>query len=531
MNRSLLYRGLLVLAVVLISVWAAWPLDEKINLGLDLRGGMHLVLRVETEDAVRSELAKDMDRLVRLAEEEGITGLSARPATVEAGGPRHAFVVTGATGEQADTLIDLAREQLRTSQGAQAWDVTRSGGELVFEMAAAHVLDIERLAVRQARDTISNRVDIYGVAEPEIRPVSGTDRIVVQLPGVDDPERVRDLIQRTAFLEFRLTEYPRSGGFGAPTREEVLANYGGRLPEGIEILQSTEREEGTGWYAVQRRPVITGRDLKSARPGPGQYNEPVVMFTLTPEGGRLFGEATGANVGRGLAIVLDGRVVSAPVLESRITDEGQIRGTFTPQEAEDLSMVLRSGALPAGITYLEERTVGPSLGRDSIRQGLRAGVLGMALVALCMLAVYKFTGINALIVLVLDMVLLFGALAYFGATLTLPGIAGIVLTIGMAVDANVLIFERIKEELRAGRTVRSAIDSGFSKALSSILDGNITTLIAALFLFQFGTGPIRGFAVTLSIGILASVFNAVFVSRWLFDLQLARRERVERLSI
>jgi preprotein translocase subunit SecD len=277
--------------------------------------------------------------------------------------------------------------------------------------------------------------------------------------------------------------------------------------------------------------VITGRDLKSARPGPGQFNEPVVLFTLTPEGGRLFGEVTGANVGRGLAIVLDGRVVSAPVLESRITDEGQIRGTFTPQEVEDLSMVLRSGALPAGITYLEERTVGPSLGRDSIRQGLRAGAIGMALVIIVMLVVYRRAGINALVVLVLDMVMLFGALAYFGATLTLPGIAGIVLTIGMAVDANVLIFERIKEELKAGRTVRSAIDAGFGKALSSILDGNITTLIAALFLFQFGTGPIRGFAVTLSIGILASVFNAVIVSRWMFDLRLARRERVERLSI
>jgi preprotein translocase subunit SecD len=271
--------------------------------------------------------------------------------------------------------------------------------------------------------------------------------------------------------------------------------------------------------------------LKSARPGAGQFNEPVVLFSLSPEGGRIFGEATGANVGRGLAIVLDGRVVSAPVLESRITDEGQIRGSFTAQEVEDLSMVLRSGALPAGITFLEERTVGPSLGRDSIRQGLRAGIIGLTLVVFCMLIVYRFAGVNAVVALVLDIVLIFGALAYFGATLTLPGIAGIVLTIGMAVDANVLIFERIKEELRHGRTVRSAIDAGFGKALSSILDANVTTLIAALFLFQFGTGPIRGFAVTLSIGILASVFTAVVVSRWIFDLVLARRDRVERLSI
>jgi preprotein translocase subunit SecD len=555
MNRSLLIRGLVIAALAALAAFSAWPLDESINLGLDLRGGMHLVLQVETADAVRSELTKDMDRLVRLAEDDGITGLTARTLGVAVEAPEGAaaegegrrddeevpaaevgFVIGGVPADQLDAVVELAREQLRAADGGQAYEVARrGGGEIAFRMNDANVRDLERLAVRQARDTIGNRIDAYGVAEPVIQPITGTDRIVVQLPGVDDPERVRDLIKRTAFLEFRLTDFPRAGGSGAASREAVLGNYGGSLPEGIELIESTEREgqgDGqTGWFGVESRPVITGRDLKSARPGAGEFNEPVVLFSLTPEGGRLFGEATGANVGRGLAIVLDGRVVSAPVLESRITDEGQIRGSFTPQEVEDLSMVLRSGALPAGITYLEERTVGPSLGRDSIRQGLRAGLIGLGLVILAMLIVYRLSGINAVVALLLDMVLVFGALAYFGATLTLPGIAGIVLTIGMAVDANVLVFERIKEELRHGRTVRSAIDAGFAKALSSILDANVTTLIAALFLFQFGTGPIRGFAVTLSIGIFASVFTALFVSRWIFDIQLASRDRIERLSI
>jgi preprotein translocase subunit SecD len=541
-NRSLLYRGLAILALVALAVYSAWPLDEKIRLGLDLRGGMHLVLQVKTEDAVRAELDQDQDRLLRFAEKEEIAGLSARADAGEAGedgaGPVRSFVVAGATAEQADALADLARENLRTSDGDPAWEMTRRGDELVFTMEDVHARNLERQAVSKALDTIRNRVDSFGVAEPVIQPISGTDRILVQLPGVDDPERVRDLIKETAFLEFRLNDYPREGSSGVP-REQILAHYGGRVPDHVEILPVRPEEDDTGratdaaplYIAVERRSVITGGDLKGAGPDVGQFNEPVVRFNLTPQGGRDFAAATGANVGRGLAILLDRRVVSSPRINSKIGDTGIIEGGFTPQRVADLALILKSGALPAGITYLEERTVGPSLGRDSIRQGLRAGLLGVALVALTMLVVYRLSGINALVALVLDMVLLFGGLAAFNATLTLPGIAGIVLTIGMAVDANVLVFERIKEELRAGRTVRSAIDAGFGKALSSILDANITTLIAALFLFQFGSGPIKGFAVTLSIGILVSVFTAVIVSRWIFDLQLARRERVERLSI
>jgi preprotein translocase subunit SecD len=525
MNRSLLYRGLLIAGIVALAVFAALPLDEKIRLGLDLRGGMHLVLRVETQDAVNSEINKDMDRLVEQAKEEGVTGLAARKAD------DRSFAVTGVPAG-ADAKVAEIAKAFRTTQGSQTWDMRRQGEELVFTIEAAALKEIERLSVRQALETINNRINAYGVTEPSITPVGDSDRIVVQLPGVDDPERVRSLIKRTAFLEFRLTDFPHSGGRGV-SREAILNNYNGRLPDNLEILESAERDpEGRPLYvAVQKHSVVTGRDLKNARPSSGQFNEPVVSFSFGREGAERFGEATGANVGRGLAIVLDNKVVSAPVIESRITSDGIIRGNFTRQEVDDLSMVLRSGALPAGITYLEERTVGPSLGRDSIRQGLRAGLIGSLLVVLTMLIVYRLSGINAVAALTLNIALVFGALGFFHATLTLPGIAGIVLTIGMAVDANVLIFERIKEELRVGRTVKSAIEAGFGKALSSILDANITTLIAALFLFQFGTGPIRGFAVTLSVGILASLFTAIFVSRWIFDLTLSRRERVERLSI
>jgi len=522
-NRNLLYRGLLILVVVAIAAISAWPLEDKINLGLDLRGGMHLVLEVQTADAVKSEIDNAMERIVQDARDEGIS-------TIEARREGEQIVLTGVPPERDDVIGRIRQDFL-----GETWDWDRVGDRIVFELTAAGRAEIRDGAVRQALQTIDNRINAYGVAEPVIAQLGSSERIAVQLPGVDDPERIRELIKNTAFLEFRLSDYPRAGG-GAASREEVLSSYGGQLPDDIEILEGDVtdpegRRIGTQFYAVTKRSVVTGRDLKNARPSLGQFNEPVVNFTFNPQGAQRFGEVTGANIGRGLAIVLDDRVVSAPTIEDRISDSGIIRGNFTNREVEDLSLVLRSGALPAGIVYLEERTVGPSLGRDSIEQGLRAGLIGFSLVVLTMLVVYKLTGINAVVALGLNVVIVFGALAYFGATLTLPGIAGIILTVGMAVDANVLVFERIREELHAGRTVKSAIDAGFSKALSSIIDANVTTLIAALFLFQFGTGPIRGFAVTLSVGIFASVFTAVFVSRWLFDLQLARRQRVERLSI
>ena len=526
MNQSLLYRGLFILVLVGLAAFSVWPLDEKISLGLDLRGGMHLVLEVQTGDAVASEVDKSMELAVERAREEGLTAVRAER------GAGNSFVLRGVPADG-----DPAMGRIRQSYlGESAWNWQRRGGDVVWELEPAEVARVRDQAVRQAKQTIDNRINQFGVAEPLTARLGSSDRILVQLPGVDDPERIRELIKNTAFLEFRITDHPAAGGSGLASRQAVLDHYNGRLPSNLEILESDVRDpEGRvidqEYFAVEKRAVVTGRDLKSATDSIGQFNQPVVQFSLTPDGGDRFAELTNANQGRGLAIVLDERVMSAPVIESQIRDQGQIRGNFTIQEVQDLALVLRSGALPAGIVYLEERTVGPSLGRDSIDQGLRAGLIGFGLVVLAIFVVYKRTGVNAIVALALDVVLVFGALAAFGATLTLPGIAGIILTIGMAVDANVLVFERIREELRAGKTPKSAVDAGFGKALSSILDANATTLIAALFLFQFGTGPIRGFAVTLSIGIFASVFTAVFVSRWIFDLMLSRRERVEKLSI
>jgi preprotein translocase subunit SecD len=416
------------------------------------------------------------------------------------------------------------------------WDWRRSDDALAFEMEAPHVKQLTELAVNQALQTIRNRVDEFGVAEPTIaRQGLDSDRVVIQLPGVDDPERVKRLIRNTAFLEFRLVDYPPNGANGV-SREELVEHYGGTIPAAVEIMSEETRDRqgrltGQSFYAVEKKRVITGRDLRSASPGSGQFNQPIVHFSLTPDGAKIFGEATGANINRGLAIILDGKVMSAPRINARITDSGIIEGRFTQQEVQDLVTVLRSGALPAGITYLEDRTVGPSLGADSVRSGVRAGLTGAILVVLMMIVVYMGSSVNSILMLTVNVALIFGGLAYFGATLTLPGIAGIILTAGMAVDASVLVFERIREELDAGKTVKAAVDAGFANAMSSILDGNITTLIAALFLFQFGTGPVRGFAVTLSIGILGTLFAMVFGARWLFDLMLARNPRAEKISI
>jgi preprotein translocase subunit SecD len=523
MKRPLLWRGIIILAVTVVFLALFYPPKKKINLGLDLQGGMHLVLQVHTEDALRAETDSDLARLLDLAQEEGATGVKGR-RTGDA-----AFAVSTASPEARDKIATL---HSRYFEGR--WDLTRQGEDLVLTMKTPAANEVRNSAVTQAVQTIRNRVDAFGVAEPVIQPLATGHRILVQLPGVDDPERVRRLIKSTAFLEFRVVKFPKGGG-GVGSREEILANYGGRIPDDVEILEGDRVDEsqqvvGKLYYAVEKRRTVTGRDLASAKPGMGQFNQPIVEFTLKPQGAEAFGDLTGKNVGSGLAIVLDGRVVTAPVLKSRISDRGQIEGSFTQQEVQDLVTTLRSGSLPASITYLEERTVGASLGRDAIRDGLRAGLVGTLLVVFTMLLYYRLSGVNAVTALVLNIIILFGGMAAFGFTLTLPGIAGVILTIGMAVDANVLVFERIREELRAGRTVRSAIDLGFDRAFTSIIDTHVTTLVSALILLLVGTGPIKGFGVTLFIGLLASLFTAVFVSRWLFDVVLAKR-RVQKLSI
>jgi preprotein translocase subunit SecD len=516
-----LWRGLLILAVLALSIWFAYPLDKKINLGLDLQGGMHLVLQVKTEDALRAETESDMQHLVQEAQDEGLT-LSPRRTGDSA------FEVAGLAPDAKGRVTEIAHREIPD------WDVSDQPERLLLTRTGQATKTIRDLAVTQAVQTIRNRVDAFGVAEPVIQQADNY-RIIVQLPGVDDPERVRRLIKNTAFLEFRITAYPEAGGDGLATREDIVNHYGGQLPPDVEVLSRDIRNErdavvGQTWYAVQKARSVTGRDLKTAKPARGQFNDPIVQFVMTPMGSKAFGDLTGANQGRGLAIVLDGKVVTAPVIRAKISDSGIIEGSFTQEEVQDLSTVLRSGALPAGITYLEERTVGPSLGRDSIRQGLMAGIVGTGLVIITMIAIYSMSGVNAVVALMLNVAMLFGFLGMFHSTLTLPGIAGIILTIGMAVDANVLVFERIREEVRAGRTIRAAIDQGFDRAWASILDSHVTTMTSALFLFQFGTGPVRGFAVTLFVGLLASMFTAVFVSRWLFDFVLSQR-RVQKLSI
>ena len=516
-----MWRVIVIVAVVAAAAWSLWPPSEKIHWGLDLQGGVHLVLQVQTDDAVKAELDDSAQRLVSLAADKGIT-LGATSASLA----DHHFTAEVPPGVDRDQLREIAESYFPDFQlgtGPQLWTFT-------FRPNVERT--IRDQAVRKGLETINNRVDQFGVSEPLIqRQGLEGDRILIQLPGVDDPERVKNIIKSTAFLEFKeVLAGP------APDRASLLAGFDGTPPADGEVLTGNRtgfsgESLGRSYYLVKKASIITGRDLRSARRSQDQYGMPNVQFDLVPAAADKFGTYTGSHIGTPMAIILDGNVMSAPTIRARITDSGVIEGNYSVEEAEDLALILRAGALPASIVYLEERTVGPSLGRDSVVRGIRAAVAGMAVVMLFMLVYYKLSGLNANIALIINLILLMGAMAYFGATLTLPGIAGVILTIGMAVDANVLIFERIREELDVGKTVKSAVDTGFSRAFGTILDANLTTLIAALFLFQFGTGPVKGFAVTLSIGIFASVFTAVFVSRTIYMVVLTGRDRVQTLSI
>jgi len=349
------------------------------------------------------------------------------------------------------------------------------------------------------------------VAEPLIQS-QGTDNIVVELPGVDDPDRVKNIIKVAAVLKWQLV---KAGP--AQDEETLLKDLGGKIPDDAEVIPGDPKKGHAGLYLVNKVAAVTGKDLRTVRRGQDEWNNPAVSFTLTPDGARRFEQVTGPNIGQLLAIVLDGKIQSAPRINAQISDSGIIQGTFSVEEADDLILILKAGALPAGIKYLEERTIGPALGADSVRQGLVAGLVAILAVMAFMVVYYRVSGINAVIALVLNVVILFGALAYFKANLTLPGIAGIILGLGMAVDANVLVFERIKEERAAGKGVTNSISLGFSRAFTAIFDSNLTTIISAVFLFQFGTGPIKGYAVTLIISLIANMFTAVFVSHVMFD--------------
>jgi preprotein translocase subunit SecD len=384
---------------------------------------------------------------------------------------------------------------------------------------------LKRYAVEQALETIRNRVDQFGVTEPDISP-QGSDRILIQLPGIKDPQRAIRLIGRTALLEFKLVDEEHS----------LQGAITGDVPDGSMILYQRREDPDTGRvsrapFLLKKKTLMTGEVLKDAQVRFDDFNQPYVALEFDPRGAKMFVRITAQNVKKRLAIILDNNVYSAPVIQERISGgKAQITGAFDLQEAHDLAIVLRAGALPAPVKILENRSVGPSLGKDLIDKGLKSIIIGGILVVLFMAAYYKLSGGIADLALILNLIFIMGALAGLRATLTLPGIAGIILTIGMAVDANVLVFERIREELRLGKTPIAAIDGGYSKAFWTIMDANITTLIAAVVLFQFGTGPVKGFAVTLSIGILASLFTALFVSRVIFEILLAKR-LLTRISI
>ena len=516
MQKNLQWKLLSIVAVTVLAVWGVYPPADQIRLGLDLKGGAHLVLRVETDDALQVETEVAAEQLGEQMSLQGMDAATVIPVDATT------IRVEGVPGARDAAFRQLSDERLAASYDREPG----AGGSYTFRMRGPVASSLREEAVRQALQTIERRVNELGVSEPIVAPHGiGGDQVLVQLPGVSDVARAKALIRSTSLLELKLVEEGPS-----PSREALLQARNGVVPPDMEIAT---QPSGVGaepfYYLVRRVAAVTGRDLRNARPSLDEFNQPAVSFTLNREGAGKMGDITSANLGRGLAIILDGQVRSAPTIQGRITDSGQITGV-SQQEAEDLQITLRSGALPASLTYLEERTVGPTLGADSIRAGVAAAITGLVLVAIFMLAYYRLAGINAVVAVVLNLLILMACMAYIEAVLTLPGIAGLILTIGIGVDSNVLIFERIKEELRSAKSIRSAVAAGFDRVLLTIIDTHVASLIAAAFLFQFGSGPIKGFATTLFFGLLSNVFTAVFVSRSLFEAVLSRR-RVATLSI
>jgi preprotein translocase subunit SecD len=532
MRKDLWWKLLLIAIPLGLSVYAIVPPKEKISLGLDLRGGAYILMQIDTGSAIAYSTDLAQTRVGQALKDAGIS---------------YSAVTAPAPGALRIDGVDPARsaevrQALEVPVGE--WSIGGSGGAVTLEMPLSVRQAQERLAIESTLDTLRTRVDGLGVKEAVVQP-SGQDRVLVLLPGVEDPDRVRGILQDPAVLEWKKVVYPPGvvdyRNWRPPTtREEVAAMFGGALPPGVKVYPE-RRPDGSGgtltlWWPLGES-VVIGKDITNAQRGSGQWGGHNINFRLSKDAGRRFDAATREYVNKHMAIVLGSardeskRVVSAPTINEPISDSGQITGTFTLEEAEDLALKLRSGAIPADVRIIEERTVGPSLGRDSIRNGILSGVVGFLAVMVFMLVYYRLSGLNAVIALALNVPLLLGAMAYFGASLTLPGIAGLILTLGMAVDANVLIFERIREELRLGKTVRQAVDQGFSRAFMTILDCHVTTLVSAFFLFSYGTQTVKGFAVTLTIGIIVSMFTAVFVSRVIYQIVLGEGRPVEALSI
>ena len=485
---------------------------KQVSLGLDLQGGSHLLLEVDVE-AVLAERLESLVDSVRAALRESqfrYTGLGVRG---------HAVSVVIPDAGRADEAGDKLR-----SLDADTTTEVGDGGRITLALTEQAIRDRRTSAVEQSIEIVRRRIDETGVREPTIQR-QGQDRILLQLPGVDDPERVKRLLGKTAKMTFHLLDH----------RVQAAQAMAGQVPPGAMLLSSTDEIGADGrprMYLVRKRVAVSGDTLIDAQPTFDQRtNEPVVTFRFDTVGAKRFGNVTKANVGKPFAIVLDGKVISAPVIREPILGgSGQISGRFTVADARDLALLLRAGALPAPLTILEERTVGPGLGADSIAAGKVASVIGLITVVVFMALAYGLFGLMADVALLLNIVIILAALSGLQATLTLPGIAGIVLTIGMAVDANVLVFERIREEVRAGRTPISSVDAGYSRAMRTIIDANVTTLIAAILLYVFGSGPVRGFAVTLSIGIATSMFTAIMLTRLLVVTWL-RRRRPQALPI
>jgi preprotein translocase subunit SecD len=530
MSRNLKWKSLLILLIMVVAFIYLAPSvvgemsgllgkilpQDKIHLGLDLQGGMHLVLEVEGQKAVESYVERIKGDLKEDLKKKRIF----TPMIERIKGDQIQLEILGEK-EKFDEYIasdyPILEEILAEGQGKYQ--------RVILGIVKSQSDYLKRYAVEQALETIRNRVDQFGVAEPDISP-QGSDRILIQLPGIKDPQRAIRLIGRTALLEFKLVDDEHS-------LQEALK---GNVPAGDGIFYQKQEEPETGRvtkvpFLLKKKTLMTGEVLKDAQVRFDEFGQPYVALEFDPRGAKMFDRITAKNVKKRLAIILDNNVYSAPVIQERISGgRAQITGSFTENDARDLAIVLRAGALPAPVKILENRSVGPSLGKDLIDKGLKSIIIGGILVVLFMVTYYKISGAIADLALILNLILIMGALAGLRATLTLPGIAGIILTIGMAVDANVLIFERIREELRLGKTPRAAIDGGYSRAFLTIMDANITTLIAAVVLFQFGTGPVKGFAVTLSIGIVASLFTALFASRVVFEVLLARG-MLRRVSI
>ncbi len=538
MNKNLLWQLVLIVGVLLVFLFGIFGIPQsfsgqglldamtnRIHLGLDLRGGTHLILQVQVNDAINV----DSDNAVEILKEE-LNKRKIAFADISKPDPQNnpdRIVLKGVPADSRKDLLDIANDRLAEYNLASGADNTWT-----LTMKPQILTDLKNKAVTQAIETIRNRIDSLGVSEPTIQEHGlGQYQILVQLPGVDDPARVKDIMQSTAMLEIKQVL-----GGPYPSEQAALQDKGGVLPPDA-ILLPGHGAPGTpsseqSWYLVSRVSAVRGKDLRDAQPSTDQNGQPNVRFQLTGEGGQRFYNFTSSHVGESLGVVLDNKVQEVANIKEAIRDQGEISGgSMNQQQAKDLSMILRSGALPAGIKYLEERTVGPSLGTDSIRAGIRAAVVGMLAVLIFMLIYYRAAGINADVALLLNLIILLGFMGYFEAVLTLPGIAGVILTVGMGVDSNVLIFERIREELRNGKTPPSAVDQGFSHAWITIVDTHVTTIVSAAILFLFGTGPVKGFAVTLTFGLLANLFTAVFVSRVIFDWILSRKERGEALSI